>query len=232
MWLLQTCRCGIYQSQCILSSRQELSSRECFHPFVLLILLVILLLFHSCRIYFWGVVLGLEKIRWKTVLILLVIIGGILMGTIQPTQMHVVEFIVVLISTLLSGLRWGLTQFLAQADEQFNDTIICLYSFAHWSAIFIVPVAAVMEFPVFSSEFVTDPALFAEFWGLILFAGSVSFFLIFAEVMLVQITSSLSLGVLGQLKEILQVTQTTNSIFSFDILCSLDFSAFRLLWPW
>lgn len=156
-------------------------------------------------IYIWGVLLGLEKLRSRTVFILVVITGGIVMATIAPGRSSIFGIALVFTATVLSGMRWGLTQLLTRVDEQSNDTVICLYQFAHWSALFIVPVALSMEHGVFTSEFFTHFDLAAEFTGLILFAGLISFSLIFAEVMLVKITSSLTLGVLGQVKELLQI---------------------------
>lgn len=176
------------------------------------------------RIYIWGVALGLEKLRSKTVLTLIVITGGIVMATIAPQKTSVLGVILVFVATVLSGMRWGLTQLLTKVDEQSSDTIVCMYHFAHWSVIFIIPVSIAMEHGYYTSEFVTHMDLFAEFWGLIMFAGLISFFLIFAEVMLVQITSSLSLGVLGQVKELLQVWRQDNRPLSMLWSCTDAFT--------
>jgi hypothetical protein len=86
--------------------------------------------------------------------------------------------------------------------------MVALYRFSPYSFLSIVPVAILLEgksiitSPTFSSNF-SD---FIQVVSLVTLGGFISLVLIILEVRLVQHTSSLTLGVIGQVKEALQIT--------------------------
>ena len=79
--------------------------------------------------------------------------------------------------------------------------MLALYRFSPYAFIAILPVALFIEWADFSSSpysYNTNFKMFSELMGLVCFAGILAFMLILLEVKLVQLTSSLTLGVIGQ----------------------------------
>jgi drug/metabolite transporter (DMT)-like permease len=108
----------------------------------------------------------------------------------------------VFLATVLSGLRWGLTQVLGEEIEDARQALVCLYHFIPWGTLAIIPAALVMEFGKVSSM---QASSMQSLWAAILFSAIIAFFLIVFELALLNATSSLTMGVFGAVKEILQI---------------------------
>ena len=83
-----------------------------------------------------------------------------------------------------------------------HNAMLALYRFSPYAFIAILPVALFIEWADFSSSpysYHSNFKMFSELIGLVCFAGILAFMLILLEVKLVQLTSSLTLGVIGQL---------------------------------
>ena len=101
-------------------------------------------------------------------------------------------------------------QLLAVRDPQSSQSMVTLYRFSPYAALSILPFALLFEVPVLlKSDFVTasdsTQYLLLEALGFLSFGGLISFCLIIVEIILLRITSSLTMSVIGQLKEMLQI---------------------------
>jgi len=98
--------------------------------------------------------------------------------------------------------------------------MVTLYRFSPYSALTILPFALLIEVPILMhSNFVNTSSssssssssesssqyLLLEAFGFLSFGGLISFCLIIVEIVLLRTTSSLTMSVIGQLKEMLQI---------------------------
>ena len=112
----------------------------------------------------------------------------------------------VLLSSVASSLRWVLMQVLALRDVKSNNVMVTLYRFSPYSALSIIPFALLLEVPVLvKSPFAAHGSLLAEAFLYAVGGGVVSFLLIIVEILLLRTTSSLTMCVIGELKEIIQI---------------------------
>jgi solute carrier family 35 protein C2 len=100
-----------------------------------------------------------------------------------------------------------MTEKLVTVDEQCKDPFVTIFHFSPISALLAAPVAMFFELGDFmSSPFMTHSGLFWEAFMFISVGGAIAFVMLFVEVKIVNLTSSLTIGVLGQLKELTQIT--------------------------
>lgn len=105
-------------------------------------------------------------------------------------------------------------ELLAVRDPQSSQSMVTLYRFSPYSALTILPFALLIEVPILMhSDFVNTSSdsssstqyLLLEAFGFLSFGGLISFCLIIVEIVLLRTTSSLTMSVIGQLKEMLQI---------------------------
>ena len=100
-----------------------------------------------------------------------------------------------------------MTERLTAQNEQCRNPFVSIYHISPISALSMVPISLAVDLnPFLDSRFTHDPKLFIESFLLILFGGLIAFVLLLVEVKLVNLTSSLTLGVLGQMKELVQIS--------------------------
>jgi solute carrier family 35 protein C2 len=156
--------------------------------------------------FFWALILKIEIFRLKTFVIVCFICLGIALAVASPTKISVWGLSFCLIASGAGGLRWAVTERLVKYNEQCKNPFVCLHHIAPVSAIFMVPIGLGIDFvPFLDSEFAQDHDISLWTFAIISIGGVMAFALILVEVKLVQLTSSLTMGVLGQLKELLQI---------------------------
>jgi EamA domain-containing membrane protein RarD len=156
--------------------------------------------------FFWAVVLDLEKFKLSLFFTIIAICGGIAVAVISNDSLDPVGVSLALISAGLGALRWVLLQFLLSHETQCKNELVALYKFSPICLAAALPFALVIEVPklVISPVASHRTALFQSL-GLCVIGGFISFALLFVELRLLCETSSLTMGVLGQLKEIFQI---------------------------
>lgn len=158
--------------------------------------------------FVWALVLGASLFEWRTFLSVVTISIGLGLATLRSTELEVVGTLFVLGASAMGGLRWALLQVLVLRDPVSKTTFGSIYRFSPASAAALIPLALYFDVPnVAASVFVDNHALLlltALLW--ILIGGVFAFALIYVEVKLVQLTSSITLSVLGQLKDLMQIT--------------------------
>lgn len=161
--------------------------------------------------YFWTCLLGIEVLRKDLLAAILSMSLGIMLAVFGVSGFSFVGFIACLLAAALGGLRWALLQILIRRESlKYKDqspVLYILYQFAPYTLL-IIPLAMWCEGYSFWAErsyFLAN--LDICFQALIISStgGALAFALIYIEMALVKITSSLTMAVLGQLKEMLQI---------------------------
>ena len=133
---------------------------------------------------------------------------GISIAVFASTEISYVGIFLVLGAAACGGIRWVLVQkLLSTSTPHASNSMLSIYYFSPYSALSILPFGFFNLFSFLSSDYYhssTTTNLWITF-GLIVTGGIIAFYLILTEVYLVQITSSLTLGVLGQVKEMVQI---------------------------
>ena len=159
----------------------------------------------------WATAFRLEPCRLKTVLIVLVIVGGLVLSTEgerhQTYGFSAFGTILVLVAACLGGARWCLTQALFSRDAACaEDPVVVVYHVSPAGVLTLLPIALLWEFPrlYFWLQLVSTEGAISAF----LFAcgvGVIAYLMLLAEVKLLHETSSLSLSVGGALKDVSQI---------------------------
>jgi drug/metabolite transporter (DMT)-like permease len=114
---------------------------------------------------------------------------------------------------MAGGLRWALLQILLGDLKTNNDNdkgpstrMMSLYLFSPYSLLIIPVCFATDGISFYESSLFSDKVVVIEALLLSIVGGFIAFMLIMVEMQLVNITSSLTMAVLGQLKEVTQIT--------------------------
>ncbi|CAM9894111.1 unnamed protein product [Scytosiphon promiscuus] len=154
-------------------------------------------------ILLWAVVFKFEAMTLEMGLVVLIICGGLLLASLGETDFSLEGLLLILGASCLSGLRWALLQLLQAVEPSCKNPMLVIYYISPASAIAMVPMGLLdiihlKEVPITLWSIAQVAVLVAG-------TGLFSFALIFAEVKLLSITSSLTMGVFGTIKEIVQI---------------------------
>jgi hypothetical protein len=154
-----------------------------------------------------GVLCGVEVFRWPLFFAVLGLAGGLGLAVAESTEaLSAAGLLCVMLSSGASAIRWVLMQVLALQDEHSGSVMVTLYRFSPYSAISIIPFALILETrSLVHSSFADSSTLLVQALLYCVFGGVVSFLLIIAEVKLLRVTSSLTMCVIGQIKEVIQI---------------------------
>ncbi|ENN72230.1 hypothetical protein YQE_11093, partial [Dendroctonus ponderosae] len=163
-------------------------------------------------ILFFSILFKLEKKSWSLVIIVLMITAGLILFTYKSTQFNFFGFILLLIASISSGLRWTCMQLLLQKSKLgMKNPVDMIYYMQPWMIAAVLPIALCMEgtesfgFNVIRSCQVFGFMELHPFLMLslkVLVGAFIAFFMEFIEVTLVSYTSSLTLAIAGIFKEV------------------------------
>ncbi|KAK6627516.1 hypothetical protein RUM44_009994 [Polyplax serrata] len=158
-------------------------------------------------ILIFSLIFKLEKKSWKIIIIVLMISGGLLMFTYKSTQFNLIGFILVLLATFFSGLRWTLAQLLTQKSKLgLSNPLDVMYHVQPWMLVMVLPFAISFEgLAVASSSkffnFSDLKELGHSIWAVSL-GALVAFCMELSEYLFLLYTSSLTLSIAGIFKEV------------------------------
>ncbi len=143
--------------------------------------------------------------RRSIIVVVFFISFGLFLFTFHSTEFHLFGFILVMIASLCSGLRWTLAQTLAQKHEMgLSNPIDMIFHIQPTMILSLLPLALYVEgLAVVSTEkfFRTDDInQIAMNLQWILIGACIAFFLESSEFLVVTFTSSLTLSVSGIFK--------------------------------
>ena len=174
---------------------------------------------------FWGVLLRLEVCSVNLACICTTISIGLALASYGTTSVSLLGVALVLSAGCVGGLRWALSQRLMAIDRAFAQSPLLLVAkIAPWSAVFTCLTALALDgkrlWRIFEYGWVGPQSIngeqnsvdgtsgltmFFEVFAFVFVGGIASLLLLMAEVKLLQLTSSLTLGVFGTVKEIIQI---------------------------
>lgn len=158
-------------------------------------------------ILFFALLMRLEKWRWSLVLVVLFIAVGLFMFTYHSTQFNLEGFTMVMVASVLSGLRWTLAQVVTQKNEiGLHNPLDMMYHIQPWMIVSLLPLSAAFEGVHLATtenffRFTEYSVLFHNL-GLVMFGACLAFMLEFSEFLLLSQTSSLTLSISGIFKEL------------------------------
>jgi solute carrier family 35, member C2 len=159
----------------------------------------------------WSFVLSiiykLEPFTWATFLSISALVCGLAVAVEFRADGSMLGVALVLCASLSGGLRWVLTQVLVETDASSKNVMVAIYRFSPSSFIFLVPIACIFELkPLLESKFINERTdLGLEALGFASAGGFISIALIGFEIYILRATTAVTLGIIGQFKEILQI---------------------------
>ncbi|XP_071446514.1 solute carrier family 35 member C2 [Hetaerina americana] len=179
----------------------------------------------------FALIFKLEEKSWKLVFIVLNISLGLMLFTYKATEFDVLGFLLVLLASLISGLRWTLAQLVMQKSKLgLHNPIDMVYHIQPWMIVALLPIAIAVEgksFIVNHNDFNLTPwEIVFKTIGMVLIGSVMAFLMEVAEYMVVSYTSSLSLSVAGIFKEL--VTVMLAVAINGDKLSSINYIGFLL----
>ncbi|KAI3796329.1 hypothetical protein L1987_38997 [Smallanthus sonchifolius] len=146
----------------------------------------------------------LESPSFKLLGIMLIISAGVLLTVARETEFDLWGFIFVMLAAVMSGFRWSMTQILLQKEVYGLKNPLTLMSY-------VTPVMALLT--AFLS-LIMDPwgefrtsSYFDSSWHimrscfLMFFGGTLAFFMVLTEYILVSVTSAVTVTIAGIVKE-------------------------------
>ncbi|XP_065225176.1 solute carrier family 35 member C2 [Planococcus citri] len=156
-------------------------------------------------ILLFALIFRLEKKSWGIFLIVFMISGGLFMFTYKSTQFKLSGFLLVLLASFISGLRWTLTQFvMQQSNLGLRNPIDMMYHIQLWMFLLIWPFSILMEGSLVVDEISVKKNTY-ELAVLVISGSLIAFALEVTEFLVVWHTSSLTFAVSGIVKEVCTV---------------------------
>ncbi|XP_033222139.1 solute carrier family 35 member C2-like isoform X1 [Belonocnema kinseyi] len=149
----------------------------------------------------------LERKSVSMVFIVLMISGGLIMFTYKSTDFHLLGFLLCLLASLSSGIRWTLAQIVMQRSKLgIRNPVDMMYYMQPWILVSIIPMTILFEGQKMYKEFLeldwTNSSQIYMTTGYVGGGGLIAFCMEIFEFLVVTYTSSLTLSIIGILKEI------------------------------
>ncbi|KAF5295492.1 hypothetical protein FQR65_LT10480 [Abscondita terminalis] len=97
-------------------------------------------------ILIFAILLKLEKKSWSLCTIVILISLGLFLFTYQATQFSIVGFMLLILASISSGIRWTCTQLLLQKSKMgMRNPIDMIYHMQPWMIVSVLPFAVGME---------------------------------------------------------------------------------------
>ncbi|XP_017779040.1 PREDICTED: solute carrier family 35 member C2 [Nicrophorus vespilloides] len=156
----------------------------------------------------FAILLKLEKKSWSLFIIVIMISIGLLLFTYKATQFDMAGFVLVLIASMCSGLRWTCVQLLLQKSKMgMKSPLDMVFHMQPFMIISLIPFVLTIEglslirfcMEVYAKDSSELNLLIIK----VLIGACIAFFMELSEVMVVTYTSSLTLSIAGIFKEML-----------------------------
>ncbi|KAI8983153.1 triose-phosphate transporter family-domain-containing protein [Pilobolus umbonatus] len=154
-------------------------------------------------------VFGFEKPRILLIAIIMVMVTGVILTVEGETKYDSVGFSLVLMASIVSGLRWSMTQLLLQHERMgMSNPIATLFYLSPVMFVTMFMLSLMVEHPFsqfqHSKHFDTVSHVMESF-GLMSIGGLLAFAMTLAELYLIKNTNTVTLSVAGISKEIVVI---------------------------
>ncbi|XP_012143878.1 solute carrier family 35 member C2 isoform X1 [Megachile rotundata] len=155
----------------------------------------------------FALILKLERKSWSLICIVVMISGGLFMFTYKSTQFGIFGFLICLLASFSSGVRWTMTQLIMQKSKLgMKSPIDMMYYMQLWMLLPIVPVMIWFEgsrvYSNFNNIDWNDVHSIIITTVAVLGSAIIAFHMEVMEFLVVTYTSSLTLSITGIIKEI------------------------------
>jgi solute carrier family 35 protein C2 len=126
----------------------------------------------------------LEKVTWKLVSVISVMTIGVVMMVASEAQFVAIGFILVILASALSGLRWSLTQLLLLRNPATSNPFSSIFFLAPCMFVSILAVAIPVEgFGPLCERYgeLVDEEGFLRALGIVIFPGVIAFLMVSSE---------------------------------------------------
>ncbi|XP_017881367.1 solute carrier family 35 member C2-like isoform X1 [Ceratina calcarata] len=149
----------------------------------------------------------LEKKSWSLTCIVVMISVGLFMFTYKSTQFEIFGFVICLLASFSSGIRWTMSQLIMQKSKfGMKSPIDMMYYMQLWMLVPITPVMLWFEGPQVYRDFITidwnDIQSISMTVTAVLGSAIIAFHMEVMEFLVITYTSSLTLSIIGIIKEI------------------------------
>lgn len=154
-----------------------------------------------------GCLFGVEMFSFSKLLTVILLMSGLTAALgFMDVRTSTLGIAAGLTSALCGGGRWIFVQMLIYRDEASRNPCVALYRFSLISVLTVAPLVYFFELqPLLASPVSADGKSFVQAMQLIMFGGLIACVLIVVEINLLNLTSSLTLSILGELKEVIQI---------------------------
>ena len=180
-----------------------------------------------CSVYF-----ELEPPKLRTFLSISAMMLGLGVAVLATKHISLYGVALCMAASFSGGLRWVIMQYFMKIHMTGHHVMATLYKISPIAFLSLLPVALLIEGnSLMQSKFMVADAGSYSLQSLIvlfsLFGGLLASVLIFVEMVLLAVTSSMTLTVLGQIKEIVQIVLSMmvfNENLSTRSICGITFS--------
>lgn len=163
----------------------------------------------TCIIFIlmFSIILGLETLRLSLVFVVLLISSGLFMYTYSSTEFNLEGFVMVMLASVMGGLRWTVAQLVMQKKEiGLTNPIDMIYHIQPWMIVGLIPLAIPFEGAKLATSAMVfryhDVTVMLKTVGQALTGAVLAFLMELSEYLLLVCTSSLTLSISGILKEV------------------------------
>lgn len=173
----------------------------------------------------FAVVFRLEKLSWKLAGIIAIMTVGVIMMVAGETAFSALGFILLMMASFFSGLRWSLTQILLRRNPATSNPFASLFFLTPIMfltlIVIAVPVEGISEVHAGLLDLMDRKGVW---WcvGILLTPGVLAFLMTSSEFALLQRTSVVTLSVTGIFKEVLTIG--AGGLFFDDQLTAINIS--------
>ncbi|CAM9242880.1 unnamed protein product [Chrysoparadoxa australica] len=156
-------------------------------------------------ILMWALLLKLVPRSADLLGVVSLIVTGLFMASWGESSFSLPGLLLIFGAGFFSAGRWAVTQLFQGYDKNSTSALTIVYHIAVPAAVAMTLPALVLEVkPWLGSKF-TEPTLLWQSLSMAVLGGAVAFLLVLVEIKLVEISSSLSMGVFGSLKEVITI---------------------------
>lgn len=146
----------------------------------------------------------LESPSIKLLGIIVIISAGILLTVAKETEFEFWGFVLVILASVMSGFRWSMTQILLQKEEYGLKNPLVLMSYVTPVMTMATALLSLLLDPWYefkSSSYFDSSWHIARSCLLMFFGGTLAFFMVLTEYVLVSVTSAVTVTIAGVVKE-------------------------------
>lgn len=202
---------------CSLASAGDIGLSNVSFKFVSLSLYTMLKTSALIFVLLFGLIFRLEKFHWRLLVIVLIMTGSVMMMVKRPGPVDdqldpsnddhsAIGILLVLGASMMSGLRWSLTQILLKHNDYTNNSILTIFYISPSMCLTLFVFGMIFEgWSNFTSSPIWESEGFFGTIGLMTIPGILAFMMTLCEFKLLTVAQVVTLSIAGIFKELLTI---------------------------